>query len=101
MSSIGVQDKTVLHPNQKPVASMAAILHAYCPPSGLVLDPFMGSGSTLRAAKNLDLRAIGIEIEEGYCKKSAARMAQGILTSLAQIETLRELPDLVQSIEGD
>lgn len=81
------RDETALHPNQKPVASMAAILHAYCPPNGIVLDPFMGSGSTLRAAKNLDMRAIGIEIEEGYCKKATARMAQGILTSLFRIDS--------------
>ena len=69
---------------------MAAILHADCPPNGIVLDPFMGSGNTLRVAKNLDMRAIGIEIEDGYCKKATARMAQEILTSLFEFETVRE-----------
>ena len=81
------RDETALHPNQKPVASMAALLHAYCPPNGTVLDPFMGSGSTLRAAVNLDMRAIGIEIEKGYCKKAVVRLAQGILTSLFSIDS--------------
>lgn len=66
-----------LHPTQKPVALMAAILRQF--PGETVLDPFCGSGTTLRAAKDLNRRAVGIEIKERYCEIAANRLAQGTL----------------------
>lgn len=67
-----------VHPTQKPVALMAQIVAWKTEPGALVLDPYMGSGSTLRAAKDLGRRAIGIEIGERYCEIAARRMGQEV-----------------------
>jgi hypothetical protein len=72
------RDGSRQHPNEKPLSLMRALLRK-CPPLADVVDPFMGSGTTLRAAKDLGRRAIGIELEERYCEIAANRLAQGVL----------------------
>lgn len=66
------------HPTQKPVSLMTWCLKQVNARLESVLDPFMGSGTTLRAAKDLGLRAIGIEIEEKYCEIAAERLRQSV-----------------------
>lgn len=65
------------HPTEKSVLLMKWCLSFTKSP--LVLDPFMGSGTTLRAAKDLGRKAIGIEIEEKYCEIAANRLRQEVL----------------------
>jgi site-specific DNA-methyltransferase (adenine-specific) len=67
---------TAHHPTQKPLGILAPLIEYSAPVGGLVLDPFMGSGSTLVAAAFSGRRAIGIEIEERYCEIAAKRLAQ-------------------------
>jgi site-specific DNA-methyltransferase (adenine-specific) len=64
------------HPTQKPIRLLRRILPMT---KGTILDPFMGSGTTLRAAKDLGRKAIGIEIEERYCEIAAQRLGQEVL----------------------
>lgn len=71
-------DEERFHPTQKPQPVMRWCL-SLVPDAHTILDPFMGSGTTLRAAKDLGRRAIGIEIEEKYCEIAAKRLAQETL----------------------
>ena len=66
------------HFAQKPLKVMTFSL-SFFPDAQTVLDPFMGSGTTLVAAKQLGRKCIGIELEEKYAEIAATRLAQGIL----------------------
>lgn len=63
-----------VHPTEKPVALLWQLITTVTPPGGLVLDPFMGTGSTLVAALEADCRAVGIEREENYCRLAQVRI---------------------------
>ncbi len=68
-----------VHPTQKPLGILRPLIEYSCPPGGTVLDPFMGSGSTLVAASELGRRAVGIEVDERYCEAAVKRLEQGAL----------------------
>lgn len=64
------------HPHEKPVPLMVALLQGA---SGIIVDPTMGSGSTLRAARDLGRQAIGIETNERHCASAVLRLQQEVL----------------------
>jgi site-specific DNA-methyltransferase (adenine-specific) len=71
------------HPTEKPWALPAFFIRLHTLPGDVVLDPFMGHGSTLRAAKDLNRKSIGIEISEAYCEMAARRLAQEVFNFTA------------------
>jgi site-specific DNA-methyltransferase (adenine-specific) len=67
------------HPSVKPLKLLRKYIEIGSNPGSTILDPFMGSGTTLRAAKDLGRKAIGIEIEEKYCEIAVNRLRQEVL----------------------
>lgn len=69
-----ISGESLRHPTEKPEGLMCDLVEAFCPPGGLVLDPFAGSGSTLVAAQRMHREWIGIEIEEKYIQIARGRL---------------------------
>ena len=67
------------HPTVKPLPMVADWVRLFTDPGDLILDPFAGSGTTLRAAKDEGRRAIGVELDERYCEVIAKRLSQDTL----------------------
>jgi DNA modification methylase len=65
-----------LHPSQKHLQVLLPLIKAFCPPQGVVLDPFAGSGSALVAAKELGRQCIGIEIDPQHHRTASMRLEQ-------------------------
>jgi len=76
--NMGDKKEHRVHPTQKPLALMRWCL-SLVPDAESVLDPFMGSGTTLVASKLEGRRCVGIEINEAYCEAAAKRLSQGTL----------------------
>jgi DNA modification methylase len=77
------------HPAEKPEGLVRRILRITdLAPGSLVVDPFLGCGTTALAARSLDLRCIGIEAEERWCEEAARRLSQGVLMP----ESLEQFP---------
>jgi site-specific DNA-methyltransferase (adenine-specific) len=71
------------HPTQKPIKIMSYLMSAITDKGDLILDPFMGSGTTLVAAQNEGRRAIGIELDDSYCAIAVDRLRQPSFFSIA------------------
>lgn len=67
------------HPTTKPHALLAELVRQFTEPGETIIDPFMGSGSTLLAARAMGRHAIGIELEEKWCELAAQRLSQALL----------------------
>ena len=90
LNNLGVADVIAVprvrggYPAEKPPEVAEVLIAQSSLPGELVVDPFMGSGSTLRAAKDRGRRAIGIDIEEKHCETAAKRLSQEVLFPLHQ-----------------
>ena len=67
------------HPTVKPMELMRWLVRLITPPGGTVFDPFMGSGTTLKAARAEGHKSIGIDLDANHCAIAKGRMSQGVL----------------------
>lgn len=74
-----IEKNDIDHPCVKPLTVISKLVYLGTQELELIIDPFMGSGTTLRAAKDLGRKSIGIEIEERYCEIAAKRLSQQVL----------------------
>jgi site-specific DNA-methyltransferase (adenine-specific) len=74
-----IGQKETSHPNEKPVKFVQRLVNLGTKEGETILDPFMGSGTTLVAAKLEGRKAVGIEISEKYCELAANRLRQKVL----------------------
>lgn len=88
-----VASATKVHVAEKPEDVMAWLVRL-APIGGVVLDPFMGSGATLAAAKAFGRRAIGGDVDERYCEEAAKRL------EAVQLPILLEAPSQVDEVPG-
>ena len=73
-----------LHPTQKPISALAPLIESFCPPRGVLLDPFAGSGSSCIAARSVGRSFVGVEIDPVYHQAACQRM-QGYVRRLSVV----------------
>lgn len=75
------------HPWEQAGGEALRYISLLTPEDGEVLDPLLGSGTTLRAAKDVGRRAVGVEIEERWCEMAAQRCAQEVLAGVGTMNS--------------
>jgi len=86
------------HPTQKPLEIVERMLKASCPPGGVVLDPFMGSGTTAAAAKRCGRHFVGFELNAEYCAMIEKRLQALTPSSDADVSVNEELKNASEEI---
>lgn len=89
--TFGLEAGARKHPSMKPVALMQWLSRLVCPPGGLILDPFMGSGSTGMAAVYEGFRFIGIEKDEAYFDVARRRIEAAVREAEAGLFSPKEM----------
>jgi site-specific DNA-methyltransferase (adenine-specific) len=84
---------SAVHPAAKPEALMAYLVYCLTDNDDMILDPFMGRGTTLVAAKRLGRKAVGIEIDERYCEIAAKRLQQEVLPLVTRTWVVGDLEE--------
>ncbi|MDO8654625.1 MAG: site-specific DNA-methyltransferase [Undibacterium sp.] len=93
------------HPTQKPLEIIERMVRASCPPGGVILDPFMGSGTTAIAAKRCGRHFVGFELNPDYCQIIETRLASPeaelLVQSNAPTEPVRaKIPEVKNRKKG-
>ena len=86
------------HPTPKPLKLIRFMIKLSCRPGGTIIDPFAGSGTTGRAAKDLGRKCVLIEREERYCEVAAKRMSQEVLNFEEPITAPDPQPDILEFV---
>lgn len=95
-----IRDKE-LHPAVFPISLARKIIELFTHKGELILDPFVGAGTTLIAAKDLERNAVGFDIQEKYCALSMSRLSQEVLSSKAKqiaiCDDARNIPNYLEN----
>ena len=79
IANVATGGETGNHPCPKPYRLLTWLVEQFTDPGDLIIDPFMGSGTTIKAAAHMGRRAIGIDVVEDYCAIAVSRLAQQTL----------------------